>query len=298
MAITIARVKKGDPLKIPADAYNLMADTAEKYLSSEARFAAGSIALGVTNGSVIRVRNATAADRNRFDVANLAAPVFSPGTALDAFSAEVIMTGTFAGITGPKTVCVFLEPVASGQVGLARVAGVMPVRIRVRQLWHRYARIVYGHDCFDSDGAGPVRLMWVASEPLTSYAQIGDDVRPAYAMLNVETQLSLRGTYLPSTIEDVDMDGEVLVDEMLNWIPEWDESADPRVVMEGDESECPWLAETYGMLTPAAPFGKGFCEDTAVEVTWQPYYQQWAYTAAHCPPEGGCEESSSSLGGA
>jgi hypothetical protein len=84
------------------------------------------------NAGVIFVRNDSGADRDRFDVLGIDAPIVLPGDNLDEFKRQVTFTGvTPAEDDHAQKFVVLQEPVAAGQLGRAVIHGVTVARVSV-----------------------------------------------------------------------------------------------------------------------------------------------------------------------
>jgi hypothetical protein len=137
------KVSPGDPLVIPAAAYNTFVDTARDYL--DRRNDQGQEAHPAARDSgIVLVRNdidpPQAADR--FWVLGIDGPVISPMDNLDEFSNRVVLSGAVPWISTYRgRFVVLLEPLAAGAIGLGVVAGVCPVKVYVNDENHQFADV-------------------------------------------------------------------------------------------------------------------------------------------------------------
>ena len=97
MPPTLSKVTPGDPLAIPAAAYNAFVDAAR------ANQADGNALLQIPQSAfqqsgITLVRNDSGADRDRFDVLRIDEPVFDPAGDEDALKTRVVL----AGVTRPR----------------------------------------------------------------------------------------------------------------------------------------------------------------------------------------------------
>ena len=131
MSDALRKVQAGQPLAIPASAYNAFVDAALDHrhrasrVGREARPA-------FRQASIVLVRNDSGADRERFDVLGVGVPVIDPADGADAFKERVALAGVVP-VTGTHEglFVVLAEPLASGAIGHAFAAGVCPARIDV-----------------------------------------------------------------------------------------------------------------------------------------------------------------------
>ena len=82
--MNLQKVNPGDPLVIPAVAYNTFVDAARDYLARQ-QDQAQTRQAGARHSGIVLVRNDSGSDRSRFDVLGVAGAVFDPAADLDAF---------------------------------------------------------------------------------------------------------------------------------------------------------------------------------------------------------------------
>jgi hypothetical protein len=129
--MSIRKVNPGDPLRIPAGAYNAFVDAANAHRNNEQTFVAESTR-GVQQASIVLVRNDSGSARQRFEILGVGTPVIDPSHNEDEFKNRVALSGVtpIAGTHEGKFV-VLAEPIASGKIGRAFAAGVCAVKINV-----------------------------------------------------------------------------------------------------------------------------------------------------------------------
>ena len=146
MGDTLKKVKPGDPLVIPAAAYNTFVDAAREFLARQHRQAQAGTPSGQHN-CIILVRNDSGADRQRYQVLGIDWPIFDPAGDEEAFRNAPALSGvTPAEDDHAGKFVILAEPIASGRIGRAYAAGVCPVKIDVPDEDHawRYAEIADG----------------------------------------------------------------------------------------------------------------------------------------------------------
>ena len=114
------------------------------------------------NVSLCLVRNDSGADRDQFAVLGLNGPIITAADDLAEFKSLV----TFKGITPVAGThegkyCVLLEPLASGKIGSAAIAGVVPVRLTGTQ--QDWAEIANGVTTLASGSSGSARVLYQES---------------------------------------------------------------------------------------------------------------------------------------
>jgi len=143
------KVRTGDPLVIPAGAYNAFIDAAEDCRHRQRNYLQEARA-AVRQDGVVLVKNNSGADRQRFEVLGIDGPLYSPTDNPDAFKNTVVLKGiipTEAAHQGRFVV--LLEPVAAGALGRAKISGVCPAQIYI---------VSEGHACADVENNQPARL--------------------------------------------------------------------------------------------------------------------------------------------
>ena len=78
MGDALRKVKPGDPLAIPAEAFNAFIDAARDVQSRRLAQRQGAQPAQDPGTTVVLVRNDSGADRDRFDVLGIAGPLISP----------------------------------------------------------------------------------------------------------------------------------------------------------------------------------------------------------------------------
>jgi xylulokinase len=76
------KARTGDPLVIPAQAYNAFVDAAKDF-QQRTRHVGQQATPGYRSASIVQVKNESGADRERFDVLGLGDPIFLPGDVSD-----------------------------------------------------------------------------------------------------------------------------------------------------------------------------------------------------------------------
>ena len=120
---SLAKVRSGQPMRIPASAYNAFVDAAKanKGVKQDAK-------RGMRReqtGGVTLIKNTSGATIQRFGVLGVDGPVFLPSDSLDAFKRDVALTGsTPVAVSHTGKFVVALEPIAAGDIGKACAEGV------------------------------------------------------------------------------------------------------------------------------------------------------------------------------
>ena len=153
MSDAMKKVQSGQPLVIPAGAYNAFIDTALDFRQRTTHLGQGRQP-SFAQASLVLVRNDSGSDLDRFEILGIDAPVIDPVDNEEAFKNRVAVSGVTPVIAPPEEdppdedpedshegrFVVLAEPVKSGKIGRAFAAGVCPVKIDVEAQ--------YGPPCF------------------------------------------------------------------------------------------------------------------------------------------------------
>jgi len=155
------KVKSGDPLVIPAPTYNAFVDSA---VDHKARQQSSSQAdrQAFRQSGIVLVKNASGADRQRFDVLGVDAPVITPTDNEDAFKNKVVLSGsTPAEGDHSGRFGILLEPLADGKVGMACASGVCAAHVDVQHEDHQFADIKDGDvSSLQTRESGAATILW------------------------------------------------------------------------------------------------------------------------------------------
>ena len=123
------------------------------------------------NCTLTRIQNNSGADRNRFDVLGLDVPLITPTNNLDEFQRSLAFSGVapVAG-THEDLFCVLLEPIANGGIGIAAVAGSVPVQVTGAA--KSRAEIQNSSTVLAMSATGSARVLWADSGTGTRWARV------------------------------------------------------------------------------------------------------------------------------
>ena len=150
MSNAMKKVQSGQPLVIPAGAYNAFIDTALDFRQRTTHLGQGQQP-AFAQASLVLVRNDSGSDLGRSEILGIDAPVIHPVDNEEAFKNRVAVSG-ITPVHAPPAYAprdkdshvgrfvVLAEPVKSGKIGRAFAAGVCPVKIDVEAQ--------YGPPCF------------------------------------------------------------------------------------------------------------------------------------------------------
>lgn len=161
MGDSLRKVRRGDPLEIPAETFNTFVDAARDFQNrTQNRQSTNTQELRQTG--TLLVKNGSGQDRQRFEVLAIDRPIFLPSDNLWSFQDQVAVIGVVP--DEDKHVgrfVVLLEPLRDGMIGRAVVSGVTPVRLNVLDEAHEWADIEDGEtDSLKTDTAGSAFILW------------------------------------------------------------------------------------------------------------------------------------------
>ena len=156
MGDSFKKVQTGQPLKIPAAAYNAFLDAAKAHQQQQQIGQAGQAS---SRGHLVLVRNNSAATVDRFGVLAITGTVFEPTN--DEFMNRVIFEGDEPSADLLGSFVITAEPIKAGGIGAAFAAGVCPVQIDVTDDEHRQADTANGDAAKLKSGyGGAAAILW------------------------------------------------------------------------------------------------------------------------------------------
>ncbi|MCX7428918.1 MAG: hypothetical protein NTW96_25235 [Planctomycetia bacterium] len=159
--MSFRRVKPGDPVKIPAPAYNAWCDAAEAFRAGNQGFTTPT-AGDRPDYTRVKVRNDSGADRSRFDVLGVSGPLFTPTENLAEFLRAPKLIGALPDAdTHAGRFVILLEPLPAGKIGWALAAGVVPVTVNMVTADDKFADVTDAQAGYLTSGAeGAARILW------------------------------------------------------------------------------------------------------------------------------------------
>jgi hypothetical protein len=220
------KVQSGQPLVIPAGAYNAFIDAALDFRQRTAHIGQGAQPSFAQSGIVL-ARNDSGGDRQRFEVLGVDGPVIDPSSNEEEFKNRVALACVApAADTHEGRFVVLAEPVVVGKIGRAFAAGVCAVKLDVPDEDHewRFAGIADGATAnLKAHHRGSAAILWRAGGTGVQWAVVrlgkpiplhvfpvelsqtggdqGDEENPAtwtYDVLDVETGETLESGVDPT----------------------------------------------------------------------------------------------------
>ena len=160
MGATLKRVRPGDPLHIRAADWNSVLAATEAVHGGKNRPLGGG--LQFTRTTLVDVRNDTEDDLLRISVLGIDGPILTPQDDVLEFQTRVCL----AGVTPDRNdhfgkFVVLLEPIRSGAIGKASIAGVLPAWIDVVDEDHPFADVKHAStELLQSREDGAAQILW------------------------------------------------------------------------------------------------------------------------------------------
>jgi hypothetical protein len=208
MGDAFKKVQAGQRIAITAEAYNSFVDAA-RAVREHKQFGAEASQFFRQSG-IFKVRNTSGTDQGRFAVLGLSEPIILPAANEIEFKRQV----TFEGVVPAKDehkgkFAVLLEPIADGKIGLAVIAGVVPVRLKVDpdQLYDR-AEIIDADTCkLLNVPHGSARVLWIdAIGSVERWAIVRLDDGDYQAHVLITSNVPDDDGYYPGVVQRYDVD--------------------------------------------------------------------------------------------
>ena len=188
MGDAMKKVRTGDALVVPAQAYNAFIDAARDHRQRQHDQPGATPGPAADSAAVVLLRNDSGDDRGRFDVLGIDGPVIAPGNNLNAFQDRVALRGVVPVDPDHRgRFVVLLEPVASGAIGRAWAGGVCIARVACSA-----PGCPYGHADIADGGttsltatpSGAATILWREAGTGTQWAvlRLGPAPPPVFAL--------------------------------------------------------------------------------------------------------------------
>jgi len=162
MADAMKKVSTGDPLRIPAQAYNAFIDAARDFQQRTSGISQ-QVTPGYRSTGIILVKNASGENADRCAALGLDSPLFGPSDNLDEFKNRFCLSAVSLTSDHKGKFCILLQPLAAGAIGLACVAGVCPAQVNITEAKHSCADISdEGEVASCPDGSA--QILWKESD--------------------------------------------------------------------------------------------------------------------------------------
>jgi hypothetical protein len=164
----LKKVRTGDPLRIPARAYNAFVDAAVDLRHRQQAQEREAHRLR-RDTDVVLVRNSTESILDRFEVLGLGGPIFTPDNALEV--ERIAFNGVVPQESHEGRFAILLETAAPGAIVRAALGGVVPVMLEVQDPDHAFADVLPGStDRLRSEESGGAQILWKAGSGTPRWA--------------------------------------------------------------------------------------------------------------------------------
>jgi hypothetical protein len=199
------KVLPGDPLKIPAEAWNALVDLSQDQKNQ--RHDQRSQTEGTSRQTTLaKVRNQTGADLDRFSIVALGAPIITPAANLTEFKRQLSFQGLVPTVgTGPKF-GVLLEPVKNNLIGTAAIGGCVITRVSVGSVAYNAAETIVGQNGYlRSVPHGPASVLWIESAGALRWAVIRFDDANYEEIVFITSNIPDGNGYYPGVVQKFDI---------------------------------------------------------------------------------------------
>lgn len=205
----LKHVQVGQRLEIPAAAYNAFADAA-KFARGRLHEADHKKVAALRQAGIVKVKNASGVDQERFAILGLTEPIILPSDSIDEFKRQV----AFNGVVPVKNdhrgkFAVLLEPIGEGKIGLAVISGVVPVRLKVDpdQFYDRAEIIDADTGKLLNVPHGSARVLWIdAIGSVERWAIVRLDDGDYQAHVLITSNVPDDDGYYPGEVQRYDVD--------------------------------------------------------------------------------------------
>ena len=155
------KVRRGDPLVIPAATFNAFIDAAEDFRRRQ-HDARRRRQRELHDTGIVLVRNESGEDRERFDVLGIDGPIITRSDNEPEFRQRVALRGSVPSAAHGGRFVVLLEPARDQAIVRACIDGVCLGRVRMSDEGHGFADVSAGTASEpESRASGPVQLLWI-----------------------------------------------------------------------------------------------------------------------------------------
>lgn len=151
---------KGADLNIPADDWNEMARATTSVLNAQIEKKKRPVP-PLSSEGLVMVRNDTGALVDRYQVVGLGDLVFAPSENLEGFLDRPCFKGVMPAVQHLGLFAVAQRACDTNQIGIFKLTGLCPVRVKIIDDGHEYADVVDGSVAELRSGSGSARLMYV-----------------------------------------------------------------------------------------------------------------------------------------
>ena len=198
------KVQAGQDLQVSAEVWNTLIDLTRKQKDQKHPQGANSEPL-FNNSNLAKVRNQTGSDLDQFSVVGLESPIIQPTDNELEFKRKItfeaiVPTDSTAGRFG---VCI--EPIATGAIGKAAIAGIVPVRLAVDVVPFACACPIVDEPGFlKAVPHGPVSVLWMEAVGSIRWSIIRFDDSNYEEVVYITSNIPNVDGYYPAIVQRYD----------------------------------------------------------------------------------------------
>ena len=203
MGDNFKKVQAGQPLEVSATVWNALIDVTQRAKLSQHDQTDSSQPVTRQSNHAL-VRNLTGFDLARFAVIELGTPIITPTDNELEFKNRTSFSGLMPSVFTGTRFGVTLEPIASGAIGTAAVAGIVPVRLAVGALPYACAEPIPGLGILQSVPHGPASVLWMESFGSTRWAIIRFDQSNYEEIVYITSNTPDEDGFYPANVQRYD----------------------------------------------------------------------------------------------
>ena len=199
------KVQPGDPLKIPAEAWNALVDLSQQQKNQ--RHDQLSESEGTSRQTTLaKIRNQTGVDLDRFSIVALGTPIITPAENLREFKRQVSFQGLVPSAGTGTRFGVLLEPLKNNLIGTAAIAGCVLTRVLVGSVAYTCAETVASQNGYlRSVPHGPASVLWIESSGAVRWAVIRFDDANYEEIVFITSNIPDGNGYYPGVVQKFDV---------------------------------------------------------------------------------------------
>ncbi len=203
MGDSFKKVQAGQPLEVSATVWNALIDVTKQAKQSQHDRTDSSQPLTRQSNHAL-IRNLAGDDLARFAVIELGTPIITPTDNEMEFKNRTTFTALLPSVSTGTRFGVTLEPIASGAIGTAAVAGIIPVRLAVGALPYACAHPIPGSNILQSVPHGPASILWMESFGSTRWAIIRFDQSNYEEIVFITSNIPDDDGFYPANVQRYD----------------------------------------------------------------------------------------------
>jgi hypothetical protein len=199
------KVQSGEPLQIPAEAWNALMDLSQAHRNqrhNQQNHTEGTL----RQTTLAKVRNHTGVDLDRFSIMALGNPILSPDDNLNEFQRQSTFQGLLPSANTGSRFGVLLEPLKPNMIGTAVVSGCVIVRVSVDGQIYDCVEPVPGQPSFLRNVPhGPASILWMESTGTIRWAVIRLDHANYEEIVFITSNIPDANGYYPGLVQRFDV---------------------------------------------------------------------------------------------